>query len=75
MRTYDITLTISPDLVVWPGDPAIELKRVDKIEEGANANVSRMNMGVHTGTQVAGTGATCEATAEADGSLTPPAVP
>ena len=52
MRTYDITLTISPDLVVWPGDPAVELERVDKIEEGANANVSRINMGVHTGTHV-----------------------
>jgi arylformamidase len=52
MRTYDITLTISPDLVVWPGDPAVELERVDKIEDGANANVSRINMGVHTGTHV-----------------------
>ncbi|MBN2503615.1 MAG: cyclase family protein [Anaerolineales bacterium] len=52
MRTYDITLTISPDLVVWPGDPAVELERVEKIEAGADANVSRINMGVHTGTHV-----------------------
>ncbi len=52
MRTYDITLTISPDLVVWPGDPAVELARVQKIEEGASSNLSRINMGVHTGTHV-----------------------
>lgn len=52
MRTYDITLTISPDLVVWPEDPPIELGRVSKIEEGASSNVSRVAMSVHTGTHV-----------------------
>ena len=52
MRTYDITLTISSDLPTWPGDPRVELERVSKIEEGSNANVSRVDMGVHTGTHV-----------------------
>lgn len=52
MRIYDITLTISPDLVVWPEDPPIELGRVQKIEDGADSNVSRVNMSVHTGTHI-----------------------
>ena len=52
MRTYDITLTISPELPTWPGDPRVELERVRKIEDGSNANVSRVDMGVHTGTHV-----------------------
>jgi len=52
MRTYDITLTVSSDLPTWPGDPGVVLKRTNKIEEGANANVSRLDMGVHTGTHV-----------------------
>jgi arylformamidase len=52
MRTYDISLTVSPALPTWPGDPAVELERVEKIEEGANANVSRICMSVHTGTHV-----------------------
>ena len=52
MRTYDITLTISPDLPTWPGDPRVEIERVGKIEDGSNANVSRVDMGVHTGTHV-----------------------
>ncbi len=52
MRTYDISLTISPSLPTWPGDPSVVLERVDKIEDGSNANVSRIEMGVHTGTHV-----------------------
>lgn len=52
MRTYDITLTISSDLPTWPGDPGVEIERVEKIEDGSNANVSRVDMGVHTGTHV-----------------------
>jgi arylformamidase len=52
MRTYDISVTISPDLPTWPGDPGVDVRRVEKIEDGSNANVSRMDMGVHTGTHV-----------------------
>jgi len=52
MRTYDISLTISPNLPTWPGDPSVVLERVEKIEDGSNANVSRIDMGVHTGTHV-----------------------
>jgi arylformamidase len=52
MRTYDISLTISPDLPVWPGDPGVVVERVEKIEEGAAANVSQLRLGAHTGTHV-----------------------
>ena len=52
MRTYDITLSINGDLVVWPDDPPIELYPVGKISEGSVANVSRIHMSVHTGTHV-----------------------
>ncbi len=51
-KFYDISLTVTPALPVWPGDPTIVLERVNKIEEGANSNVSRLVMGVHTGTHV-----------------------
>lgn len=37
---------------VWPGDPQVSIQRVSKIEEGAIANVSRLEMSVHTGTHV-----------------------
>lgn len=52
MRTYDLSLTISSAMPVWPGDPQVSVKRVSKIEEGGVANVSRMEMSVHTGTHV-----------------------
>ena len=52
MRIYDITLTVSPDLPTWPGDPGVVLELTNKIKDGDNANVSRLDMGVHTGTHV-----------------------
>ena len=52
MNTYDISLTISSELPTWPGDPPIEVKRMEKIEEGAEANVTKINMSVHIGTHV-----------------------
>ena len=52
MQVIDISIPISPDMPVWPGDPRVELVRTAKIAEGANANVSRLTCGVHTGTHV-----------------------
>lgn len=49
---YDISLTISPELVVWPGDPAIEFTKTDQIAKGATANVTRLSLGTHVGTHV-----------------------
>ena len=52
MKIFDISLTISPNLPVWPGDPPIELEQVESMDRGAHANVSRMRAGVHIGTHV-----------------------
>jgi len=52
MRTYDITLTISPEMIVWPGDPSVNVKRLSSIASGDNANVSQISMSCHTGTHV-----------------------
>jgi len=52
MKIFDISLTISPNLPVWPGDPPIVLEQIESMEKGAHANVSRLNVGVHIGTHV-----------------------
>jgi len=52
MRIYDISLTISPNLPVWPGDTPPEIVRTSGIEQGDDANVSSIRMSVHTGTHV-----------------------
>ena len=52
MRTYDITLTITPQMTVWPGDPSVNIQRISSIASGDQSNVSKMTMSVHTGTHV-----------------------
>jgi arylformamidase len=52
MRTYDITLTITPDMIVWPGDPKVSIQRTSSMDSGDNANVSQISMSCHTGTHV-----------------------
>ncbi len=52
MEIFDVTLPVSPGLIVWPGDPAVELERVSSMDQGAHANVSRLALSVHTGTHV-----------------------
>jgi arylformamidase len=52
MRIYDVSLPVSSGLPVWPGDPPIQIERITRIEDGAPANVTAMNAGVHIGTHV-----------------------
>ena len=52
MKIYDVTVGVSPTMPVWPNNPGVELERMNKIEAGANSNVSRLAMGVHSGTHV-----------------------
>jgi len=52
MTIYDISLTISPDLIGWPGDGAALIERVLKIEDGEIANVTHLSMSAHTGTHI-----------------------
>jgi arylformamidase len=52
MTIHDISLTISPNMPVWPGDPAVELTQVSFIDQGENDNVSELSLSVHTGTHV-----------------------
>jgi arylformamidase len=51
-RIIDISLPISPDMLVWPGDPAVEVEPRKQIAKGDAANVSELRMGTHTGTHV-----------------------
>ena len=52
MTYIDISLPISNNLPVWPGDPQINLEKVSSMDEGDTCNVTLMNMGVHTGTHI-----------------------
>jgi arylformamidase len=52
MRTYDITLTITPEMIVWPGDPPVNMKRTSSIASGDSSNVTQITMSCHAGTHV-----------------------
>ena len=52
MKVYDISLPISSELVSWPGDPSPKLIEVLSINEGDACNVTKLEMGVHTGTHI-----------------------
>jgi arylformamidase len=52
MRTYDITLTITPQTIVWPGDSPVVIKHTSSIASGDSANVSEITMSCHAGTHV-----------------------
>jgi len=52
MKIHDITLSVAPDMIVWPGDPPVALEQVSSMDAGAHDNISRLACGVHTGTHV-----------------------
>jgi arylformamidase len=52
MKIHDITLSIEPGMLVWPGDPPVALRQVSSIQNGADSNVSQLRMSVHTGTHI-----------------------
>lgn len=52
MEIIDISVPIRTGMVTYPGDPQVLLERVESIPDGSSANVSRLDLGVHTGTHV-----------------------
>ena len=52
MKLHDVSVLISEDMPIWPKDPGISMNLTRSIARGDNANVTQLNMGVHTGTHI-----------------------
>ena len=52
MTIYDISLTITPTLPVWTGDPPVRLTQPSHLERGDICTITRLDMGAHTGTHL-----------------------
>jgi len=52
MTLIDISVPIRSRMPIYDGNPGVELERVQAISCGAAANVSRLDLGVHTGTHI-----------------------
>lgn len=48
----DISVPVRNGMVHWPGDPPFHIERAEDQEKGDTATVSRMTLGVHTGTHM-----------------------
>ncbi len=48
----DVSVPIHSGMVHWPGDPAVEITRALSRDRGDAANVSKLEMGAHTGTHM-----------------------
>jgi len=51
-RIYDVSHAIYPGMLVWPGDPPVEVEESKAIAEGGSSNVSYLRMGSHTATHI-----------------------
>jgi arylformamidase len=52
MEIIDISVPIRTGMITYPGDPEVRLERVISIADGGQANISKLDLGVHTGTHV-----------------------
>ncbi len=48
----DVSVPITDGMISWPGDPKVHIARSLDMEKGAEANVTKLNMGAHTGTHM-----------------------
>lgn len=52
MKLYDVSLPISENLPVWPGDPAISMSLSQSLRKGDETNVTYLGLSAHTGTHI-----------------------
>jgi len=52
VKIYDISVPISNDLPVYPGDPEIKITRTHSLEKGDIARVSHLSFNTHIGTHI-----------------------
>jgi arylformamidase len=51
---HDISVPIRPDMHIYRSNPGVRLERYESIADGAHANVSKLELGVHSGTHIDG---------------------
>ncbi len=54
MALYDVSVPIRPGMPIYHDNPGVEIERASSISAGDTANVSRITMGLHTGTHIDG---------------------
>jgi len=51
-KMIDISVEISPSLVVWPGDPKPRITKVSEMSKGSRYNLMKLSMSLHNGSHI-----------------------
>lgn len=51
-KLYDISVTLSANLVVWEGDPSVQIEKTGDMSQGSDCNTTRLTLGAHNGTHM-----------------------
>jgi arylformamidase len=52
VELFDVSVPIRPGMVTYPSDPDVRFERVSSIESGDVVNLTRIDLGAHSGTHV-----------------------
>lgn len=52
MKIYDVTIPVSANTPIFPGDPNVKINLCEAISKGSLVNVSELHFGSHTGTHI-----------------------
>lgn len=52
MKIIDISVGIRNDMLLWPGEPPVEISWESRIDQGAEFNDSFLRIGAHSGTHI-----------------------
>ncbi len=52
MEIFDVSVPLREGMVTYPGDPEVHMERAVSISEGAPVNLTRVDLGLHSGTHV-----------------------
>lgn len=48
----DVSRTIAPGVPVWPGDPEVQVEKINDMAKGADHNLTKFSMVAHVGTHI-----------------------
>jgi arylformamidase len=51
-RLLDVSVLLTPGMPTYPGNPVFDISPVKRVAQGASSNVSKLELGTHTGTHV-----------------------
>jgi arylformamidase len=52
VKIHDVSVLVHEGMPIWPGDPRLSMRLASSIAKGGVANVTRIEMGAHTGTHM-----------------------